>query len=282
MTGPIATIVGGQGFIGQAVHRHLRALGWQCRVTDRATVWPVRDEPLGHVFYCAGLTADYLARPADTAEAHVGLLSRVLQSDDYQSLVYLSSTRVYDGMAATGRVDETADFQLQPRHPRHLYDLTKLTGEALCHAMGQGRARIARLSCVYGAGPKSHGFLPDLVDRLTSLPEGGLLELDSSPHYTRDYVHLDDVVRALVDMAVRGRSPVYNVASGDNVSNAAIAEWVAETTGKRLSFRLTHAPTPSPKIGIDRIASELGWRPQPLRSRLASWLEERTRETAQH
>lgn len=278
----LATIIGGQGFIGQAVHRILSAAGWTCWLPERSTHWPLQRERLGHVFYCAGLTADYRMRPADTAEAHVGLLSRVLQSGGYESLVYLSSTRVYDGLEGAGSVDEAADFRLQPLHPRHLYDLTKLTGEALCHAMGEGRARVARLSCVYGAGPKSHGFLPDLVQRLASVPRGRELVLDSSPHYARDYVHVDDVVRALVDMAERGRSPVYNVASGENIGNAAIAHWVAEATGKRLVFLRDDAPPAPREVGIDRLVAEFGWRPAPLESRWLSWLKGDADEVAEH
>jgi len=267
-----ATVIGGQGFIGRALVGELQRKGWNCWVPDRGSQWPQPERDLGHVFYCAGLTADYLARPAATVEAHVGLLSRVLQSPDYQSLVYLSSTRLYDGLPSGALVGEDADFHLKPAHPRHLYDLTKLTGENLCHLMGQGRARIARLACVYDHTPDAAGFLPDLMRKLARTPVGATLSLASSPHFARDYVHLRDVVQALVGIATRGTQPVYNLASGENLWNFDLANQIAQVCNRHIVFESDQMQAEPPRIDIRRLQSALDWRAERVFQTIDPWL----------
>ena len=93
------TVIGASGFVGARLVEALTAAG-------REVSAPSRDHDglftrdLGQVFYCAGLTADYLARPFDTVEAHVGLIARILRDARFERLVYLSSTRLYDWMGA--------------------------------------------------------------------------------------------------------------------------------------------------------------------------------------
>jgi UDP-glucose 4-epimerase len=262
------TVVGGAGFVGGRLLATLRARG--------AQVWaPARDEslswnrPLGHLVYCAGLTADYLARPFDTVQAHVSLLSQIfqqgLQHGHLDSLVYLSSTRLYDGLGA-GLAHENAILPLDPSNPRHLYDLSKGLGESLCHVVGQGRARVARLACVYEGPQDIDGFLPDLLRQVLAARRAGRaqIEVSSSPHFSRDYVHLDDVVDALIRIALFGRQPIYNVASGVNVSNAELFEYLGHQWGCSVLPQLQTVSGPTPQVDVERLCSELQWRPRRL------------------
>ena len=82
----LATLIGGHGFIGRRLHARLQSEGWTCQVPARDEPWLFR-RPLGHVFHCAGLTADYAARPFDTVEAHSTLLARVLRDADFEAVV---------------------------------------------------------------------------------------------------------------------------------------------------------------------------------------------------
>ena len=262
------TVVGGAGFVGGRLLATLRARG--------ASVWaPARDEPLpwnrplGHLMYCAGLTADYLARPFDTVQAHVSLLSQILQQGlqlgHLDSLVYLSSTRLYDGLGA-GLAREDSVLPLDPSNPRHLYDLSKGLGESLCHVVGQGRARVARLACVYEGPQDDDGFLPNLLRQVLAARSAGRvqIEVSSSPHFARDYIHLDDVVDALIRIALFGRQPVYNVASSVNVSNAELFEYLGRQWGCRILPQLQTASGPTPQVDIERLCSELQWQPRCL------------------
>src|SRR4029453_14700488 len=122
----VATLIGGDGFIGRRLQARLRSEGWTCQVPARNAP-SLLLRPLGHVFYCAGLTADYASRPFDTVEAHASLLARVLREADFDALVYLSSTRLYDGRPgfAGAEVDEDTPLALAPAQPRHPYDPSK-------------------------------------------------------------------------------------------------------------------------------------------------------------
>ncbi len=270
---PLATIIGGRGFVGSALARHLQSQGWTCHLPEKGAAWPVRDRPLGHVFYCAGLTGDYLARAADTVEAHVSLLARVLQSDRWDSLVYLSSTRLYDGLPAGTQAIETSLLPVAPQVPRHLFDLTKLAGESLCHALGQGRARVARLASVFDSPQDPNGFLPALMRQVAQAGRGDVLPVQSSAQSERDYVHLPDVLRALVDIALHGTQTVYNVASGENVRNAQLAEWVEQRAGRRLQFRARSPGAGSAVVDITRLRQDFGWQPSRLEAVIGPWLE---------
>jgi len=215
------TVLGGRGFVGSRLVDHLRSKG--------AEVWvPAREDPtlwnrdLGHVVYCIGLTGDFRQRPFDTMEAHVGVLSRVLQRARFESLTYLSSTRVYMGST---RTDEDAPLTVQPADPSDLYNLSKLAGEALCHASQNPCVRVVRLSNVVGPGmdPKSGNFVATLMAEA----QRGDVVLRSHPDSAKDFIHIDDVSEWLPLVAEHGRFRVYNMASGKSLTHRQWAVWCA-------------------------------------------------------
>ena len=269
-----ATVVGAAGFIGRRLVAHLRSLGWDCRAPARDDATFVGDS-LGTVFYCAGLTADYAERPHDTVRAHVGLLNEILARSRFDALVYLSSTRLYDGLPDTGRpVDEDTPLALDPARPRHFYDLSKALGESLCRQAEGQPARIARLSCVHAGAGADDGFLGSLLSKLAASAVGDAVPIDSTPHAVRDYVHVDDVIAALVAIATRGTQPIYNVAGGINVGNALLFARLGELSGRNLRTLRDDRPQAPPAVSIDRMRRELGWQPTALMDRLPTLVRE--------
>ena len=260
------TVIGASGFVGSRLVEALRADGGEALA-------PTRDDPrlftedLGRVFYCAGLTADYLARPFETVEAHVGLIARILERARFERLVYLSSTRLYDWMGpAAGQEDEP--LKLTPSEPRHLYDLSKALGENLCLTQSGGRAAVARLACVWDWREGAPGFLSEWMQ---AARRARTLSLESAGGYVRDYIHLDDTVAALRAILDTGASGIFNVASGENVSNGELAE-VFERHGWRIA--LTRGATPkqaAPLCDTARIRA-LGVDPLPVRQVIAARL----------
>src|SRR5688500_5975918 len=100
------TVLGASGFIGSRLVSQLAATGAEYQAVGRNEALPAG--PLGHVIYCIGLTADFRSRPLNTVEAHVCKLLEVLRKCDFESLLYLSSTRLYN----PGRSEEhTSELQ---------------------------------------------------------------------------------------------------------------------------------------------------------------------------
>ena len=264
-----ATVIGASGFIGSHLVARLQREGWDCNAPARHDT-DFLDQALGTVFYCAGLTADFAQRPFDAVRAHVGLLNEVLARGRFDALVYLSSTRLYDGCSGLdgAAIDETAPLALDPAEPRHLYDLSKALGESLCLHAGGGRARVARLSCVYGDANDSGGFLPALLCQLREPRADNVIAVDSTPHAERDYVQLNDVLDALVHIATRGTHAVYNVASGGNVSNAQLFARIGELAGCELRALSSHSPPCPAPVSIARMRAEFGWQPTALLDQL--------------
>lgn len=265
------TIFGGGGFIGRHLASALKATG-QPVSTPQRDVAVDSLGALGHVIYCAGLTADFRTRPYDTMEAHVGLVSRILATEKFESLVYLSSTRIYDG-ADFGNEEMT--FSVDPWSPNDLYNISKLAGESLCLNHSNPRVRVARLSNVYGTGmygpaKGEQNFLGSVIREAISERH---VELHSAPGSAKDYIHIGDVVRALTLISIDGRERIYNVASGDTVSHEQLLDRLSEITGCTWSTAPDSPHVGYPKITTGRITTAfsgagLSWSPSRLLDRL--------------
>lgn len=262
------TVIGASGFVGRRLAACLRGAG-------HAVYAPQRDDPellrrpLGRVIYCAGMTADYAARPFDTVQAHVGLLAKVLQEASFEHLVYLSSARLYDSLGEHGgaALDEETALLLDPRQPRHLYDLSKALGENLCLNAAAGRAAVARLACVYDWSAGAPGFLSAWLQRAMHEQD---LRIDSASGVVRDYIHLDDVVGALHAMAAQRSTGIVNVASGEQISNQELAE-VFRRHGWSVSLARDSARERSAACSVSRLA-QLGVAARPVRAVLDACL----------
>src|ERR1044072_4835036 len=139
------TVLGASGFIGSHLIKRLDELGLPFNA-------PGRDQTIfsgsaGHVIYCIGLTADFRSRPFDTVRAHVCKLLEVLQNVNFDSLTYLSSTRLYGTDKSEAREEDS--FRVNSLNPDDLYNISKAMGESIALNCGKN-TRVVRLSKVYG------------------------------------------------------------------------------------------------------------------------------------
>jgi nucleoside-diphosphate-sugar epimerase len=247
------TVLGGSGFIGRKLCQRLAASGIEYCA-------PARDEPLsglnlGEVIYCIGLTADFRTRRLETVEAHVCKLLSVVRDCRFDSLLYLSSTRLYghrDGLAR-----EEDELSLSPLEADHLYNISKAMGESLVLNSGR-RSRVARISNVYGEDFESENFLSTVIRDAVLR---GTITLNSAPDSERDYVGVSHVVDALIEIATAGRHLVYNVASGTNVSNRTLLERIAAITKCSVTFSSDAPAVKFPTISVERMHEEFDFHP---------------------
>lgn len=254
------TVLGASGFIGSALIRRLEASHLEHRAPD----WDddLTGTQLGDVIYCIGLTADFRSRPFETVEAHVGKLLEILRGSDFQSLLYLSSTRLYE--PGSGLAREEDSIRVAPLESDNLYNISKLMGESLAFASGK-KVRVARLSNVFGDDFSSINFLSAIVKEALSKDE---LIIQSTTASEKDYVSVNDVAGGLIDVATRGRHEIYNIASGINVSHECLAEKIGELTGAKVRFHPETCPVSQPRISIERMQNEFDFKPARIMDEL--------------
>lgn len=247
------TVLGASGFIGSGLVTRLASLG-----VDHCAVGREEDLPganLGHVIYCIGLTADFRSRPFDTVAAHVCKLLEVLRNCRFDSLLYLSSTRLYSDVDES--TAEESMLRIAPLNPSDLYNASKIMGESIVLNCGR-HAKVARLSNVYGCDVTSDNFLASIIrDAITRKK----IELHTSPDSAKDYISLDNVVDGLIQIATSGKEQIYNLASGVNVANAQLTEKLRALTGCAVQFSEAAQLVTFPPINIDRMRTEFDFHP---------------------
>jgi len=259
------TVLGASGFIGSHLVKRLEEL-------DIPFDAPHRDQTTstgnaGDVIYCIGLTADFRSRPFDTVNAHVCKLLEVLRDWEFDSLLYLSSTRLYRTDMPQAREEDS--FRVNSLNPSDLYNISKAMGESLALACGK-KTRVVRLSNVYGDDFTSENFLTSVIKDAVSNKK---VTLQTSADSTKDYVNIRDVVNGLIDIVTKGEHTIYNLASGVNVSNQQIMDRISQLIDCRVEFA-PEAPTINfPPINIDRMRTEFDFRPSSVLADIPALLE---------
>lgn len=267
----LITIFGASGFIGSQLVAELERRKVQHRDIRRDDKLP--RQHLGEVIYCIGVTADFRSKPFETVAAHVCKLAEVLRSCEFASFTYLSSTRVYAKHPATACEEDP--LIVMPALADDLYNISKLMGESLTLNCGK-HTRVVRLSNVYGGDFDSENFLSTIVrDALTA----GRVTLQKAPESAKDYVSIDDVVNLLIEIATRGGERLYNLASGNNVTNAELAAALRAETGCTIEFAPNAGRLAFPQINIERIRSEFGFTPRHLRNDLSNLIAAQRKAT---
>lgn len=258
------TVLGSTGFIGKTVTAHLRSKGHEVYT-------PARDEKslagknLGHLIYAIGMTGNFREHPDLAIEAHVNVLQRLIKDADFQSWLYLSSTRVY-GMADDN--SENAKISILPNADT-LYDLSKLLGESICLSHKNPTVRVARLSNVYGAGQSEHTFLGSI---LRDVKKTGKATIGEGQLSSKDYVSVNDVAELVELISLHGKERIYNIASGEAITHGALAEKLF-TSGYTVDFAANGNVRTLPAINIGRIEHEFGRAPRSLLDDLPALLQ---------
>lgn len=246
------TVLGAGGWIGAALVADLQRQGRPVLPVDRAGLlhWLSSEQPTGPVIYAIGLTADYRQRPHATAEAHVGLLSQVLQRSGLEQLLFLSSTRVYSRSPDTR---ETAALPCLSSDSSDLYNLSKLLGEALVLQDPHPGLKVVRVSNVVGPGQPASTFVGALLSEMSSQRQ---VTIQQPADTSKDYVALADVVRLLPLIVSQGQQRLYNLGSGCNTSHREVAAWL-EQQGVAVHFAASSSGGLSfPPLVMERLGSE--------------------------
>jgi UDP-glucose 4-epimerase len=174
--------------------------------------------------------------------------------------------RVVFASTGGGIYGETAEpaSEAQLPAPKAFYSVHKYAAERYLELSALPYA-IARLANVYGPRQRTDlegGVVAILAERLAS---GNPVTIYGSGEQSRDFVHVADVVSALIAMLQSPGSGLWNVGTGRSTTInelLAAAEGVfgAATEVDRLPARA--GDVFSSCLDVDKIARDLGWRPE--------------------
>lgn len=158
----------------------------------------------------------------------------------------------------------TEEHPLQPNSP---YAASKAAADLLVRAYHKSYgvpALITRCGNNYGPYQFPEKFLPLFI---TNALQDEPLPLYGDGLQIRDWIHVEDHARALLQVLEEGRvGETYNVSANGERTNLHMAEWVLRLMGKPLSLlryvtdRLGHDRRYS--IDASKLRRELGWHPR--------------------
>jgi UDP-glucose 4-epimerase len=253
-----AIVTGGAGFIGGHLVARLRADGWSVLVVDdlstgRADRLPpdveveqrdISSDDLDSVF--AGWRPDtvfHLAAqssvPASQADPFRDLAVNVVGTHRVAAATLPTGATlvsVSSGGAVYGETARAATERALPA-PASYYGVHKLAAEGHVSVSGVPHA-IARPANVYGPGQVAGVDGAVVASFLDQAAAGGPLRIHGDGSQSRDFVHVDDAVAALLLLgrlrAAGGADGTWNVATGRAVTIAGLAATVESALGRRL------------------------------------------------
>lgn len=258
----MVTVLGSTGFIGKNIIEKLifdNIPFYAPSKTDDLT-----NKNLGDIIYCIGLTADFRSKPFETINAHVCKLNEVLSTCHFNSLTYLSSTRVYIN-STKSIVAENDKILIDPLNPDDLYTLSKVTGERLCLSSGK-KIKIIRLSNVLGKSDTSTNFLSSII---SNIKKEKFVQFKQTLSSSKDYIFIDDVVDMILKIVFSGKEYIYNLASGKNITNEIVVSELQKYF--TFSFSIDENPTKTifPIISNDKLCSEFDFKPKTFSEQLS-------------
>lgn len=284
-------VTGGSGFIGRRLLGALLDEGADVTVADQhpcqeprvrtvvgdLTDPTVRDEAVAEgtsvIVHLAAVTSVLRSvdDPARTHQVNVEATAGLLELARRRGVgrFVLASTNAVTGDVGSDVIDEDV-----PPRPLTPYGSTKAAGEMLLsgYSAAYGIAGTAlRFGNVYGPGmAHKDSFVPRLM---RAAAEGRGVQIYGDGEQLRDYVHVDDVVQAILLALRTGHTGPLVVGSGRSESVNDLVEAARAVTGAPLPVE--HVPAkpgemPAVVLDISR-ARELGYEPRhTLRSGLAT------------
>jgi UDP-glucose 4-epimerase len=220
----------------------------------------------------------------------VAMLDWARTLPDFKRFIYVSSGAVYKhhGPDRPGEPLPEDGYVM----PRRLYGISKLASELIAERYGDlfGLSTASvRPSSVYGpmdrvTASRNMHHVPHRIARL-ALDGAGRVRVNTLDA-VGDYVHAEDVARAIVSLlhAPRLRYGSYNVACGATASIGDMVGWVAE---KVPGFHAEIVPPEQADIlqdptlrdgmwgayDVSRLTGETGWKPRPMREALHAYMD---------
>jgi len=219
------------------------------------------------IYHLAALISGYdsLHEPERYHEVNIDGLLRLIKVAsrlDRPRIIFASSSTVYgnDGNPVKREEDHAA--------PLSVYALTKYMGEHTLALFSQlhGFDWVAlRLFNVYGPRQSPNHPYANVTCKFShAAATGAGVRLYGDGLQTRDFVYVDDVVRALLAVGGGSKQRIYNVGTGEDSSILRLLETVQSLAGGNMPVE-RHGPWPNDirqiRADVSRLEQDLGLRP---------------------
>lgn len=296
-----ALITGAEGFVGRALAAYLQRRNWEvvcaalrglpgavaCDVTRpeqvRAAVKHAGN--ITHVFHLAAVaflpdaSEDPLGAFRVNVEGVVHLTDALRELAPKSRMLYIGSADAY-GLPQTLPVTEE-----HPLNPNNPYAVSKAAADQYCayccRTLDMDIVRVRPFNHS-GPGQDPRYVLPSFARQIAEIeaelapPRVRVGNLEAK----RDFLHVNDVVRAYELLALRGESgAAYNVCSGKAQSVKAALDALCARVAAPIAIETDPArvrPVDVPEIygSHDKLTRDTGWRPEiPFAQLLADLLE---------
>jgi nucleoside-diphosphate-sugar epimerase len=245
-----ALVTGSAGFVGRHFVRYLRDRAWTVLEVDIKQGRDARDFFRGPpditcydlVLHCAAYVGGRQAIDHTPLAQAINLeldaaMFRWAARAQPGRVVYFSSSAAYpvalqDGSLGRGLRESDIDLE-RPALPDKLYGWNKITGEKLAElARAEGVAvSVVRPFSGYGSDQDPDYPFPAFIDR--ALAREDPFTIWGTGHQARDFIHIDDIVSAVMTMCAAEESGPLNLCSGYAVSFTELAVQICGQAGYR-------------------------------------------------
>lgn len=284
-------VTGAAGFLGSYLANRLTREGHQVRalddlsagdparlnaevlftrgdVTDRPKLWTLLQD-VDCVYHLAAKVSvpESVSYPREYNIINVGGTVSVMEAMrdvGVKRVVFTSSGSVY------GDQNKQPLTETTPPNPGSPYAVSKLAAEHYVRTIGAlwGIETVSlRVFNAYGPGqPQPAAHPPVIPHFIRQTVRGGTLVIYGRGEQTRDFVHVDDVVEAMVAAATAPTVDrrVINIGSGVETSILDLAQYVIEAVGKNTDWMFVENQDVGPSrmcADISLARSKLGYRP---------------------
>lgn len=231
-------------------------------------------EGFDYIIHCASPTASkyFVEHPVETMRFNTEITTALLEysrHNEIKGFVYLSSLESYGTVLDDSKeIDESFQGYVNPMETRSSYNMAKRMCESLCHAYAEEYnvpVKVVRLTQTISP------FINDDDMRVFAqfarhAAKGEDIELHTEGTASRQYIHIDDAVDAILCVLYKGAAgDAYNAARADSyISVKEMAQFVQcnfNPSGKvvfHLRNDMGYAPTTKLKLSTDKLKN-LGW-----------------------
>ena len=283
-------VAGHRGLVGSAIVRAIESEGkdsWvgasrqELDLFDRHRVFDfVRAEKPDAVVIAAARVGGIAANNnfpveflAENLQIEMSLLE-ACHAADIEKVLFLGSSCIYPRLAPQPIKEEyLLTGELEPTN--EAYANLKIEMENVLIESGLSHV-ILRIANAYGPGQLTGRGQGVLAEWISSLKNGDKPKLFGSMEVVRDFVHIDDVVKALwLAGQVKDFSGIINIGSGKPVSLRDCLSLLSQISDQDIEITTVESrPVDRARVylSIDRAASVLNWSPEiSLEQGLVAW-----------